>query len=141
MEQKDCVCERKLVEDYDETTFTWHSLGVTTTNTQHCDSIGKTYVSQARQSFSIEKGCSHEVLLLAEELLLIDSFWEKEFCLRLWPLVGIPYSNGRLHIQKHVRSQIGLNGLKKLQEVEWVGKRVYLGGVRGVGEYDQNTFV
>ena len=41
VEQKDCVCERKLVEDYDETTFTWHSLGVTTTNTQHCDSIVK----------------------------------------------------------------------------------------------------
>lgn len=73
--------------------------------------------AQARQNPSSEKGHGHEVPLLAEELSVIDSYWEKEslFLLKMWPLLD------RLHCSIRT-AQTRFDRLKKGQKVGWVGK-------------------
>lgn len=51
-----------------------------------------TFQAQDRQNSSSNRIDRHEIPLLAENLLLIDSFWEEmsQFPLRVWSLIHSP---------------------------------------------------
>lgn len=55
--------------------------------------------AQASHNPSMERS-GHEVPPLAEEPLAIDNCRENQFSVRVWPLLDLPQSSGRAHIQE-----------------------------------------
>lgn len=62
--------------------------------------------TRARENPSLVWDGRYQVLLLGENLLAINSWWEREswLSLRVWSLVSQSHSNGRSHSQAYVGS-------------------------------------
>lgn len=78
--------------------------------------------------------------LLNEELLAIDSFWERVSFSRVWPLVGWSCSDRSPHTQGICSEKTGLGGLFFFKEYTKLGRGGKMGAIQELwrewGEYD-----
>lgn len=105
----------------------------------NCDSMHKICSSSSQTKPWHGEGNGHEAPPQIKELLAYDSCWEgKSQSLRVWPLVGLSYSQVGSIFKSIWETQFGLDGEKKWTWMWWVHRWRWTWKVWGEWKYDQN---
>lgn len=113
-EELDKLLELDMVDDYKETIF----MGIQQDSCTNGLRIVTAYIRPvqvlARQNPSMEREDRHKFEPLAEELLKISQYYDRDsqFSLRIWLLLSWSHARGRSHMQEYMGLKTVLDGFR-----------------------------